>query len=182
VKQIGEPEAEAEVVSTHRWLLTLPVTEAVGEDVWCACIFCGLPRQGTNPLTNKMVGRRVEFLVRLRDSYGSTVQKGLHKDCWKKNVTDVPDYIGALDAANRLIGEAANEATKLTNERDQLSDMCAAYEEKFALQRDVVDAAVAVMLCGDAEVMEDYDRRYTVLSDKVRALLLAAKERGDGTI
>jgi len=180
VKQLGEPEAE--VVSSQRWLLTLPVTAAVGEDVWCACLFCGLPRQGTNLFTNKTVGKPVQFLVRLRDTFGTTAQKGLHKVCWQLNVTDVPDYIGALDAANKLIGQAADEATKLTDERDQLGNMCAAYEEKFALQRDVVDAAVAVMLCGDAEMMEDYDRRYTVLSDKVREMLLAAKERGDGTV
>ena len=108
MKQFGEPEAE--VVSTQRWLLTIPVTAAVGEDVWCACLFCGRPRQGTNPFTNRMVGKPVQFLVRIRDSFGTTAQKGLHKDCWQLNVKDVPDYIGALDAANKLIGEAADEA------------------------------------------------------------------------
>lgn len=187
VKQIGDPAPE--VVSIHRWLLTLPVTEAVGDDVWCACLFCGLPRQGTNPLTNKMVGTRVEFLVRLRDTFGSTVQKGLHKDCWQKNVTDVFDYIGALDAANKLIGEAADDATKLADERDQLGDMCAAYEEKFKLQRDVVDAAVEYEAMfsdppGGVKVFADLEqlcRRYDKLRDSVRAMLLAAKERGDGT-
>jgi hypothetical protein len=175
VKPLGEPAAE--VVSTQRWLLTLPVTEAVGEDVWCACIFCGLPRQGTN----RMIGTRVEFLVRLRNSFGSTVQKGLHKGCWKLNVTDVPDYIGALDAANRLIGEAADEAIKLTNERDQLGDMCAGYEEKFKLQRDVVDAATALMLSVDGP-REEYEKKYTALSDAVRVMRRTAKERDDGTI
>lgn len=176
VKQLGEPAAE--VVSSQRWLLTLPITEAVGEDVWCACLFCGLPKQGT--VTN-WIGTQVEFLVRLRDSFGSTVQKGLHKACWQRNVTDVPDYIGALDAANKLIGEAADEATKLTNERDQLCELCAGYTTKFWLQRDVVDAAAALMLAVDGP-REEYERRYTALSDAVRVMRRDAKERGDGTI
>ena len=123
----------------------------------------------------------MDYLVQTRTP-SSTLWHGLHELCWQRSVAGVPSLDAQLDVAHMLIGEADDEALKLTNERDRLGELCAAYEAKFKLQRDVVDAAVAVMQCGDADTSEEYNQRYTRLSDNVRAMLLAAKERGDGTV
>lgn len=172
--------SEASVYPTPggRWL-HLPVIAAVGEDTKCSCLVCGLPRSprwGDIP-----EGLPVEYLAQTRTG-GSTIWQGLHQLCWERSVAGLPDFIGALDAANKLIGEAADEAKALTDERDLLGEQCVAYEEKFKLQREVVDAALQLMLCGDGHTSEEYDKRYTALSDAARAMWQAAKERGDGTV
>jgi hypothetical protein len=54
---------------------------ARGEDCFCSCVICGLPRdEGDGRL-----GEPVEWLVRMR-LRDQTIWKGLHTACWERNL------------------------------------------------------------------------------------------------
>jgi len=154
-----------------RWI-RLPVTGAVGEDTSCSCIVCGLPRRP--PMSGVTEGLPVEYLVQTR-TRSETRWHGLHEVCWERSVAgqDDFDYKSALDAANKIIGMAADEAKEFSDELEQL--------------RAVTDAAIALIRYYGNDGDEEYGRLYTVLADEVRTVVILrdekriAKERAGGT-
>jgi len=64
--------------------LQLPITPAEGDDIWLACIACGLPTEGRGTVYQDHVGLPVEYIVRIR-YHGTTALRGLHTACWDRN-------------------------------------------------------------------------------------------------
>jgi hypothetical protein len=62
-------------------VLSLPVSDATGDDVWCSCIVCGRPYD--DPAAGK-TGQPVEHLVKVREM-AATTWRGLHSKCWERN-------------------------------------------------------------------------------------------------
>jgi len=164
-------------VSGGRWLC-LPVTAAEGEDTRLSCLCCGLPRAGlprsvfgfpSGSHLGSYLGPRVEYLVCVRN-HGTTTWRGLHKACWEQNrdavnpLVELTETRATLDVANRLIGEAADEASFLDEALSRAeakverlyrrgADTTAALHDERAALGNLCRLSVAVVADDDAEIL-----------------------------
>jgi hypothetical protein len=145
--------------------LVLKVRPAEGEDVWCTCLFCELPRHDASL---RRVGEPVEYLVSLPGN-AQHRWSGLHRSCWTRQSSyNEPRHHDVEAMKQKLrtppMGERWETVKGVTWFRE-LQDEVSRYVDRLRLDNDDLRSALGTLAVVLGRKLEERDNRILDLTE-----------------